>query len=359
MNEQVIGDAYPLPNITDILDQLGRSQYFSVFDLASSYHQVETHPEDRANTAFSTPRGHFEYQRMPMGIKSAPAKFQSLMDTVLKIVLGTEAFVYLDDIVIYSETVVRQFLGLSGYYRPFIESYAKLAKPLTDLLKKGSKFIWGPEQEKNFVKLRYHLCQGTILIYPDYTKTFKLTTDASEYAKGAVLTQEVDKVDMSAAYFPKILTSIEQRYYMIEKECLAVLYAVLIFRPFLYGREFILAYDHEPVHWITYADNPGPRLLRWRYRLKDYQCVFKYKKGQLNGGVEALSRNPVGLVIDSINAEGMQSFEFNLSPSNSSRTQKIVRVIKRTSLPINPTRARNVLHYRNSVLIQASIAPCH
>ena len=64
LNEKVIGDAYPLPNITDILDHLGNAQYFSVFDLASGFHQVETHPDDRCKTAFSTPRGHFEYLRM-------------------------------------------------------------------------------------------------------------------------------------------------------------------------------------------------------------------------------------------------------------------------------------------------------
>ena len=104
-NEKVVGDAYPLPNITDILDHLGKAQYFSVFDLANGFHQIETHPEDRAKTAFSTPRGHFEYLRMPMGIKNAPATFQRLMDNVLTGMHGTEAFIYLDDIVVHSETL--------------------------------------------------------------------------------------------------------------------------------------------------------------------------------------------------------------------------------------------------------------
>ena len=228
---------------------------------------VETHPDDRAKTAFSTLDGHFEYQRMPMGIKNAPATFQRLMDTVLTGILGTEAFVYLDDVVIYSGTLeehdvkarrlfkrlreanwklqpdkydflcpdvaylghiigregvrpnpakvaaikefprpktvrnVRQFLELLGYYRRFIEKYTKLAKPLADLLKKEAKFIWGLEQEESFWKLRETLCQETILRYPDFSKTFKLTTDASTYAIGAVLTQETDKMDMPIAYY--------------------------------------------------------------------------------------------------------------------------------------------------------------
>ena len=105
LNEKVIGDAYPLPNISDIFDQLGNAQYFSVFDLASGFQQIETHPEDQAKTAFSSPRGHFENLRVPMGIKNAPATFQLLMDMVLKGMHGTEVFVYLDDIVIYAESL--------------------------------------------------------------------------------------------------------------------------------------------------------------------------------------------------------------------------------------------------------------
>ena len=92
-----------MPNITDILDHLGKAQYFSVFHLASGFHQIETHPDDRAKTAFSTPRGHLEYLRMPMGIKNAPATFQRLMDNVLTGMHDTEAFIYLDDIVVHSE----------------------------------------------------------------------------------------------------------------------------------------------------------------------------------------------------------------------------------------------------------------
>ena len=75
LNEKVIWDAYPLPNNTDIVDHLGDAQYFSVLDLASGFHQVETHPDNRSKTAVSTPRGHFEYLQMPMGIKNAPATF--------------------------------------------------------------------------------------------------------------------------------------------------------------------------------------------------------------------------------------------------------------------------------------------
>ena len=105
LNEKTIGDAYPLPNIIDILDQLGSAQYFSVFDIASGFHQIKMSPEDSHKTAFSTPYGHYEFNRMPFGLKNAPATFQRLMDLVLTGLQGTELFVYLDDIVLYANSL--------------------------------------------------------------------------------------------------------------------------------------------------------------------------------------------------------------------------------------------------------------
>ena len=106
LNEKTIGDAYPLPFITDILDQLGGAKYFSIFDLASSFHQIEMNLKDQQKTAFTTPHGHYEFNRMPFGLKNAPATFQHLMDLALTELQGAELFVYLDDIVIYSRSLV-------------------------------------------------------------------------------------------------------------------------------------------------------------------------------------------------------------------------------------------------------------
>ena len=99
----LLSHGYPLPNITDILDQLGGAKYFSVMDLASGFHQIPMDPNSQEKTAFSTPYAHLEFTRMPFGLKNAPATFQRVMDQVLTGLQGVELFVYMDDIVIYAQ----------------------------------------------------------------------------------------------------------------------------------------------------------------------------------------------------------------------------------------------------------------
>ena len=83
LNEKTIGDAYPLPNIEEILDQLGHAHYFTTLDLASGFHQIPMNPVHAPKTAFSTPSGHYEFTRKPFGLKNAPSSFQRMMNNVL------------------------------------------------------------------------------------------------------------------------------------------------------------------------------------------------------------------------------------------------------------------------------------
>ena len=117
LNEVTKGDAHPLPNITDILDQLGGMQYFSTLDLSSGFHQVEIKEEDKEKTAFSTPQGHFEYERMPFGLKGAPATFQRLMNEVLRGLIGSVCFVYIDDIVCYGRNLTDSLKNLEVVFK--------------------------------------------------------------------------------------------------------------------------------------------------------------------------------------------------------------------------------------------------
>ena len=101
LNEVTVGDSFPLPVISEILDTLGNSRYFSTIDCASGFLQVPVKPKDQAKTAFSTREGHFQYKRMPFGLKGAPATFQRLMTTVLSGIQGIKCLVYLDDVVVF------------------------------------------------------------------------------------------------------------------------------------------------------------------------------------------------------------------------------------------------------------------
>jgi len=105
VNEKTVGDAYPLPDIMEILDQLGQSKYFSCIDMVMGYHQIEVAEQDRAKTAFSTKEGHWEYKRLPFGLKTAPATFQRMMNVVLRGLRGSRCSVFLDDIVLYTRSL--------------------------------------------------------------------------------------------------------------------------------------------------------------------------------------------------------------------------------------------------------------
>ena len=372
LNEKTIGDAYPLPNITEILDQLGSAKYFSVFDLASGFHQIPMHESHAHKTAFSTPHGHYEFKRMPFGLKNAPATFQRLMDQVLCGLQGTELFVYLDDIVLYASSLreheikfnklaerlrkanlklqpdkceflrkevgylghiisdkgvkpdpskllavkefprpknaknIKQFLGLAGYYRRFIPEFSKISRPLTDLLKKDKTFVWAEKQEIAFTKLRDALCSKPILQFPDFTRPFVITTDASGYAIGGVLSQGEIGKDLPIAYTSRLLNNAEKNYSTIEKELLAIVYCVNHFRPYIYGRKFTLVTDHRPLVWIHSVTDPTSRLIRWRLKLAEYEYDVVYKPGKINDNADALSRNPATSDVSNKSGESSQ-----------------------------------------------------
>jgi len=204
LNDVTIGDSFPIPFISDVLNSLGNSKYFSTVDCASGFWQIPVRAEDRPKTAFSTNYGHFEHKSISFGLKGAPATFQCLMSTVLSGMQGLKCLVYLYDIIVFGETLqvhsdklrdvvarlrmhdlklqpykceflrkevtylghklttqrllpdsdkvkavkefptpinthqLKGFLGLCGYYRRFIPYFSKVAKPLTELLRKNT-----------------------------------------------------------------------------------------------------------------------------------------------------------------------------------------------------------------------------
>lgn len=141
LNDITIGDSYPIPNISDILDQLGKSKYFSTLDLASGFHQIKMSPEDATKTAFSVPQGHFEFKRMPFGLKNAPSTFQRLMNTALSGLQGTRCFVYLDDIVIYSFDLETQINNLRKVFHRLRQFNLKLQPEKCEFLRKEVAYL--------------------------------------------------------------------------------------------------------------------------------------------------------------------------------------------------------------------------
>ncbi|GJS19026.1 retrotransposon-related protein [Tanacetum coccineum] len=239
---------------------------------------------DIAKTAFRTHKGHYEFLVMPFGLTNAPSTFQSLMNEVFKKQLRKFVLVFFDDILIYSQTVedhalhlksvlekmrhhkiyakrskcvfgtdkveylghvitamgvythpgkitamtqwpvptnLKQLRGLTGYYRRFIQGYASISKPLTQLLKKNS-FVWTKESQAAFLQLKQAMISASVLRLPNFSKEFTLEIDASEVGLGAVLLQERHPV----AFLSKTLSTKHQLMSTYEKEFLAIIYAL-------------------------------------------------------------------------------------------------------------------------------------
>jgi len=185
---------------------------------------------------------------------------------------------------------LKGFLGLAGYYRRFIPNFSKVAKPLTELLKKNAPYVWDDKMEEAFISLKTSLITEPLLQYPDFSRPFVLTTDASNEAIGAVLSQGPIGKDPPVAYASRTLTKAEKGYPTIELELLAIIWGCKYFRQYLYGRKFTIVTDHRPLTWIFNVKDPSSRLLRWRLLLEVYQYEVTYKKGSHNTNVDALSR---------------------------------------------------------------------
>lgn len=141
LNNITVGDAYPLPNIEDILDQLGHSKYFTTLDLASGYHQIPVKETDRQKTAFTTPSGQYEFTRMPFGLKTAPSVFQRLMNSVLSGLQGLQCFVYLDDIVIYASSLEQHSSKLKAIFDRLKLNNLKLQPDKCEFLRREVSYL--------------------------------------------------------------------------------------------------------------------------------------------------------------------------------------------------------------------------
>ena len=196
---------------------------------------------------------------------------------------------------------VRAFLGFTGFYRYFVPNYSKIARPLIELTKKAVPFHWDEAQLKAFETLKSLMCSRPVLKQPDYTKPFFLSTDASAYGVGAVLSQEGETnprtkkpTQQPIAYYSATFTPTERNYDIYERELLAVIKALTHWRPHLAATKdpVTILTDHAN---LTYWKTPrtiNRRVARWFTELQDYNLVIKHVPGKIHAAADMLSRPP-------------------------------------------------------------------
>ncbi|KAA0039169.1 pol protein [Cucumis melo var. makuwa] len=304
LNKVTVKNRYPLLRIDDLFDQLQGATVFSKIDLRSGYHQLRIKDGDVPNTTFCSRfcsrYGHYEFIVMSFGLTNAPAVFRDLMNRVFREVLDTFVIMFIDDILIYSKTEaeheehlrhvvskagvsvdpakieavtdwtrpstvseVRSFLGLAGYYRWFVENFSRIATPLTQLTRKGAPFVWSKACEDSFQNLKQKLVTAPVLTVPDGSGSFVIYSDASKKGLGCVLMQQ---------------------------ELAAVVFALKIWRHYLYGEKIQIFTDHKSLKYFFTQKELNMIQRRWLELVKDYDCEILYHPGKANVVADALSR---------------------------------------------------------------------
>jgi len=352
LNKITMKNKYLLPRIDDLFYQFKGARAFSKIDLRSGYYQMKIKEADVAKTAFRTRYGHYEFLVLPFGLTNAPTLFMDLMNRVFQPYLDKFVVVFIDDILVYSNsfeeheehlrqtlqtlrdhqlyaklskceiwlkrvtflghvistegvfvdpqkveavlkwerptliTEIRSFLGLAGYYRIFIEGFSLIATPLTQLTRKNKKWVWSEECEKSFQELKRRLTTAPMLTLPSGTEGFVVYSDASGKGLGCVLKQHGKVI----AYASRQLKTHEVNYLVHDLELAAVVFALRIWRHYLYGSQTQIFTDHKSLKYLMSQKELNMQQKRWIELIKDYDCTIKYHPGKANVVADALSR---------------------------------------------------------------------
>ena len=361
LNTQLIRTQCAMSTTTEIFSRLQGSKVFSCLDGRQGFHQVPlTHSSSRL-TCFVTPFGKYRYLRCPMGICNAPEVFHSLMVDLVDGIPGVE--VYIDDILVHAPTqelhdlrleevlrrcqsagltlnkeksvfsqsnvvflghelsengirpsidkmatvenmtvpedrkAVERFLGFVNYLAKFLPNLAEYTKPLRECCRKNTEFVWEASQQKAFETIKQCVRDAPTLSYFDPGKRITISADASAHSLGAVLLQEDKPVEFAA----KSLTDCQQRYSQIEKELLAVVFAVKRFKYYCYGSDLVsVETDHKPLIGLMKKDisSLSPRLASMRLELLSYSIELVHKPGKSLVLADTLSRScPAGTLL--------------------------------------------------------------
>ena len=187
---------------------------------------------------------------------------------------------------------VRSFLGLVGYYRRFVKKFSDKAAPLNALMRKEQTWKWTEDCQKAFETLKGEIAARPVSAYPDFSKPFRLYTDASNIGLGAILAQKQQGKEKIICCASRTLNNAESNYSTTKKECLAVVWGVQVFRPFLVATHFEILTDHYALQWLRSMKSTSAILHRWAAALEDYRFTILHRPGKLQGHVDALSRLP-------------------------------------------------------------------
>ncbi|OWZ03214.1 Retrovirus Polyprotein [Phytophthora megakarya] len=197
---------------------------------------------------------------------------------------------------------VKRFVHLVGYYRRFVKGFGSMMAPLSKLLRKrctgngvtsNVHWEWGDEQRAAFERVKAVLTSKPLLVYQDFQLPFTLVTDASKVGLGAVLMQDQGNGLQPVSYASKVASETEANYGITELECLAVVWAIKLYRPYLYGQRFTIVTDHSALKWLMTSPNLAGKLHRWALTLQEFDFEVQYRPGSTNLVADALSRAPV------------------------------------------------------------------
>lgn len=355
VNAKIKSEAYPTPSTEIIFAKLKNAKKFAKLDLTEAYSQIELNDEAKRLSIINTTKGLYTVNRLQMGMKNSQAIFQRTMESILSDLKGV--LVYHDDILIFAEnddslekrlkavktrlnekrvTInkeksinyadeltylgfrvsargiepdnelvekivnietprsrkdVDHFVGMANYFGRLIPNFADIVTPLNKLRKKGAVFAWNAECSHAFESIKKMVSSSPVVQPYSLNKEVTLTTDASQEALGACLTQDSHPV----IYISRRLTDAERNYSNIEREALAILWAVVRLKHFLLGRTFVICTDHQPLIHLFGRTSAIPmgtsaRICRWALQLMAYDYSIRYVKGADIPHVDALSR---------------------------------------------------------------------
>ncbi|XP_070015007.1 uncharacterized protein [Nicotiana sylvestris] len=185
---------------------------------------------------------------------------------------------------------VRSFLGLAGYYRRFVEGFSSISAPLKKFTYKGAKFQWTEACEQSFQELKKRLTTAPVLTLPNVTKGYVVYFDASRIGQGFILMQHGKAI----VYASRQLQKHEQNYPTHDLELAAVIFALKIWRQYLYGVHIVVFTDHQSLQYLFKQRELNLRKRRWLELLKDYDVDILYHPGKANIVADALSRKSMG-----------------------------------------------------------------